>query len=534
MKFSATLLAPLALLAAAPAQAAPSADALLPAGGQRGQNVEVQIVGKVAEWPVKVWCDRPDITGEALEKKGTLRLQIAADAEPGVCYLRLYDDSGASQPLPFIVGALPERVEKEPNNAIAEAGALDASIVVVNGAVAKRGDVDTFAIDLEAGQTLVAELESRVTLQSPADCVLQILSAKGYVLAQNDDSHSLDPRLAFAAPTTGRYFVRLFAFPAAPNSSVSLYGNAEAVYRLTLTTGPFLDAALPLAVQAGQKTELTLLGANLGDSRRRLTFSAPADAETLVAFLPDAGGRVALPVVSHPSLVEAEPNGPDKPQQVALPASISGALAEPGDEDEFVFDGAKGQTIALRVAGRGLGYPIDPVLEAFNANGKSLGRSDDAGQDRDGRLSLKIPADGRYRARVSDLYGHGGPRFWYRLDAAPVAPDFTLAVGATAYELTADKPLEIAVTIARQAGFDKEIAFEVVGLPDGVTAETPVSKPKGDSAKKIVVKLTSDGKAFSGPIRILGRAASRSKPATAPLGAGQPPLADLWLTIRGS
>ena len=48
------------------------------------------------------------------------------------------------------------------------------------------------------------------------DAVLQVVSAKGFVLAQNNDAVGRDPRIVFEAPTTGTYIVRLFAFPSTP------------------------------------------------------------------------------------------------------------------------------------------------------------------------------------------------------------------------------------------------------------------------------------------------------------------------------
>ena len=108
--------------------------------------------------------------------------------------------------------------------------------------------MDGFAVNLSRGQTLVASVEAARHLGSPMDAVLQVVSTDGFVLAQNDDDVGRDPRIVFEAPAAGTYIVRLFAFPATPDSSIRFAGGSAFVYRLTLTTGGFLDYAFPLAV----------------------------------------------------------------------------------------------------------------------------------------------------------------------------------------------------------------------------------------------------------------------------------------------
>ncbi len=83
---------------------------------------------------------------------------------------------------------------------------------------------------LRAGQTLVASVAAHGTLGSPMDAVLQICSSDGFVLRQNDDFHGLDPQLVFDAPRDGKYVIRIFAFPASPNSSISFSGKPSYVY----------------------------------------------------------------------------------------------------------------------------------------------------------------------------------------------------------------------------------------------------------------------------------------------------------------
>ena len=50
------------------------------------------------------------------------------------------------------------------------------------------------------------------------------------------------------------------------------------------------------------------------------------------------------------------------------------------------------------------------------------------------------------------------------------------------------------------------IAIEAVNLPPGVMAPVVISEPTGSTAEKVVLKFSTEGAGFSGPIRIVGTA----------------------------
>ena len=58
----------------------------------------------------------------------------------------------------------------------------------------------------------------------------------------------IDPQIVFAVPKDGTYLVRTFGFPAVPDAAIRFTGSDVCIYRLTLTTGGFVDHAYPLAV----------------------------------------------------------------------------------------------------------------------------------------------------------------------------------------------------------------------------------------------------------------------------------------------
>ena len=461
----------------------------------------VTLSGNVDPWPVQVWCSRPELQVKPLEEKGKLTITVPAECPAGPVWIRVFNAEGASGLHPFLISSLPEVVETEPNNTIDKAQAISGSSSVVHGKYQSNNDVDVFSVVLKAGQVLVADLESNRTLGSPADPVLQILSAQGFVLEQNDDDQGIDPRIVFKAPQDATYLIRTFAFPAATNSSIVFSGGANWIYRLTLTTGPFLDHVMPLTVTRQAPSEVVAFGANLANDALKLPVPAEASNAVLLTA-PQLGNYRILPTIPFSSLVEVEPNSAMQPQTVVTPVGISGVISDPADVDCFSFAAKKGQPLVVKILARSLGSPIDPVLDVYDATGKRLQNVDDKGDNRDPEITWNPPADGQYQVRVHDLHDRGGSRFFYHVDIAPPQPDVVLTVATDNFVVPADKPLEIPVTIDRQAGFKDELEVTVLDLPAGVTAAAVKSAAEGDSAKSVKLSITGNGAAFSGPIRI--------------------------------
>jgi len=511
--------------------AAPVVKRLFPAGAQRGGTIEVTASGEFARWPVETWSSHAGVKVTCGEDKGKLSVTVDRNSPPRVCLIRLYDAEGASRPLPFLIGNLPETVEKTSNDSPQQAERLPESTITVNGRLEKRDDVDVYSVQLQESQTMVASVVANQTLASPMDAVLQVLTADGFVVAQNDDWHGVDPQAVFTAPSAGKYLVRVFAFPAQADSRIGLAGGDDFLYRLTITTGPVVDFPWPLAIKQAETIQVELVGWNLDDLTKRQMVTAMED-----PFLIDGEkltGQLEVAVERHACPTEAEPNEPKQPQMLELPATVSGRLQSASDIDVFRFNATRGETYLFKLEGRELGSPIDAVLELTDEPGKSLVRADDTDKRRDPELNWKAPQDGEYQIAVSDLHGHGGSRFFYRLHAARPNPDFRVKSAEHAFVGTVGKSLEIKLEVERQNGFDQEISFQVEGLPDTIVAEPATSMPEGDSAKKLTLKLTGN-QAFSGPCQIVGRSKSDVPLQRAALFdlSGTGPLSDLWITFR--
>lgn len=493
----------------------PAVTSLYPAGVQRGQTVDVTLNGKPGTAPVEAWTESDALTLTMSEDGKTMTVAAADAATAGLHWIRFHNAEDAGELRPFFVGVLPELSETEPNDALDAAIATELP-AVVNGILNKSGDVDTFAVALEAGQTLIASIESNRSLASPLDGIVQVLSPAGFVLEQNDDDHGVDPQLVFTAAESGLYFVRVFGFPAAPNSTVRFAGGAEYIYRLSLTTGPFVDHVGPAAQETPD--EFRAVGWNLPD---QLTMNEVAETPGLHRVRPfDPSGPIAV--------------GESDVETGSIPLRVIGRLDAPGEVDSYEIAAAEGQSLTIAVQARALDRPLDAVLRVLNEAGEQLQETDDPSRNVfDPSLTWKAPADGTYTVEIRDRFGHGGARYVYDLSVIPVEPRVALQVAADHFKVKPGESLEIETTVDRQGGYNTELKITAEGLPEGVTCEAATSPGEGDAAKSVKLKLNAGADvAFSGPLRIVGSAdETPAAIATAALKLSGARTESVWLTV---
>ena len=132
----------------------PSLEQFHPIGLARGTTNVVKVVGKVDPWPPQIWGAGAGVDISALTNKNELQFVVAADAAPGVRLVRLFNNEGASEPRPFVVGAGRELVETEPNDHFASAMAIAELPTTINGRLDKSGEVDSYLVRVPAGHRL--------------------------------------------------------------------------------------------------------------------------------------------------------------------------------------------------------------------------------------------------------------------------------------------------------------------------------------------------------------------------------------------
>jgi len=520
------MLAVLSLFTSSANGAPPNTTGLMPAGGQRGTAVEVTAMGSFDTWPTQVWTSSQHLVAVPGKDKGKFTLKIAPETLPGIYWIRCFDASGAGQLRPFIVGILPEVSEVEPNDDARKAQLIKQP-VVVNGKLNKNGDVDCFAVDLKKGQTLVASVQSHQVLRSAADMVMQLVTPTGVVIAQNHDYHGLDPQMNYTAQKDEQVVVRLFAFPANPDSSIRFSGGDLYFYRLTLTTAGFADHALPLAVSADKPEALRLVGWNL--TPKTMVGTLIPDGDSATVFHPKVAGIVPVRRERWPTYDTTLPGRSNMPA-FAAPFCLTAPLTKEQPVSETKITLTKGKKLLVQVLSSSLDLELDPVLTIKDATGKEVLAADSKGLNIDLLTSFTPIQDGVYSVQVHDLLRRHGDRMTFLLRMVPEEPGFTLSLDADRYTVSPDKPLDIPVKVTFEAGFKEEVLISIDGLPAEVKWKVLSTSPD----KKVVTLRLEAKEPLSTGFQVLGTTKAQSgmkKIAAAALPDLGATTNNLWLTV---
>ncbi len=509
----------------------PKVSKAFPSGGPLGRKTSATLSGTFPKWPLQVWCSDPSVSIAFGTKSGEVSVEVSSKAEPGIRWFRLYSDQGATALIPWMVGNLDEVNEAEPNDEVTQPQSIGSLPTVVNGVLEKTGDVDTFAVELKRGECLTAMVQANEGLKFPLDAGLQVMGPTGAMLAQNLDHYGLDPFLSYQATRDGVYRVRVFGFPETPDSSIQFAGKENYVYRLTLTKGPYLVSAMPLATRSHDVTIVRGTGVSFPPTLEK-SFEVPEvenKSNYRMLWFEGVAGMVRLPTVEAPLVLDASDNDRNAPQVVSPPVCISGTFEKPKDIDAYRMQVEKDSRWSIRLESRKIGSASDPLLEITDASGASIATADDAKDQADPSLEWKCPKTGDYVVSVRDLYGAGGDHFFYRLLIEPDAPRWKLTTPKELIQGTAGEEWKLEVSVQRLAGFDQDLSIELKGLPPEASCDSVVSSGKGDTAKQVVLK----GKvpqAFQGPVSLTGTVVSdpKQKESGTASDTNQP---FLWLSI---
>jgi len=454
----------------------------------------------------------------------TVRVTLAADAEPGQRELRVETPRGISNPIRFYVGRLPE-VQKRETDVVPDAPEMGAPAyprpvttdialpAVINGQIIPRdpdslwlqpdrftpGEADRYRFQARKGQQLVVAAAARELIPYLADAVpgwfqttLALYDAKGKELAYGDDYRfHPDPVLYFRVPEDGQYVVEI--------KDAIYRGRPDFVYRVTLGEIPYLTGIFPLGARAGAATAVKLSGWNLPADTR--TMDAKDMTPGIHPLSVRKGDMVSNPrpfaVDTLPECLEREPNDSTRTAQaVSLPGIVNGRIDRPGDWDVFRFEGRAGQEVIAEVNARRLESPLDSVLELFDAAGGRLAFNDDH-EDKshdlkthhaDSLIRFTPPAGGTYYMCLGDAQRHGGPEYAYRLRLSAPRPDFELRVTPSCIHAISWRLNPIAVYALRKDGFKGEIALRFKDDPFGLALSGGVV-PEGQDKIRLTLAV---------------------------------------------
>ncbi|HET6574214.1 MAG TPA: PPC domain-containing protein, partial [Fimbriiglobus sp.] len=569
----------------------PRITAALPCGAQAGTTVEVAVSGTDLDDATALLFSHPAIIAapvadeapntKAKEAKkpprrgrrqggtpATVRFRVTVPAEVpvGQYDVRVVNRFGVSNPRAFVVGDRPEVEELEPND---DAISPDPTVAVVagapailpgrnaprarrielgttvNGVIGSATDVDYVVFTGKAGQRVLGSCLTS-SIDSRARPLVELYDPAGRRLGMSRNYKDNDALLEATLPADGDYFVRVSEF-------AYQEGGPDYFYRLTVGTGPWIDAVFPPAVNPNQPTRLTLTGRNLpGGNPESLTVMVIPPVEwTRFAFrgrvpppmgLQDAfeyrlvgphGASNAVPIFLTDAKVVTEKEGNDTPesaQPIPVPGEVAGRIGTRDDRDFYRIAAKKGDVLAFELIAEQNGSASDLFLQVRNEKGQVVSPELDDDPEplhpvtfftRNGdppAYRFTAPADGKYVVFVGGLDADVcyGPRCFYRLRVTAPRPDFRAVVMARSPDLPAavtarpDGEVAYDVYIHRTGGFTDPVTVTATSLPPGVTCRPALV---GSRAKwgTLVLSCAAGAKEFTGPISVTCSAAIAGK-----------------------
>ena len=512
----------------------PSSTHIFPAGGRRGSKVKVNVGAECIPPGTRFYVSgagvtAPPILGDELlapaevsvrrkpteipithPREWASEITIADDAPLGPAFWRVSCAQGGTASRPFIIGDLPELIETESNSVPANAEPITLP-VTINGRISGDRDVDHFRFVANAGDVVVCEVFAG-RLGSRLDPVVELLDSTGQRLAAEEIRIGVDPVLALRIESPGEYILRV--------AHVTVHGGPSYVYRINVSTTPFVHYAFPAGGQAGTERDVDLfvLTGTGTPQKLRQRIPCPQDAGTDWSYaLPSpttAKTQQPPPTVSFAvdditNILETEPNNTvANAGELSLPVTVNGRTPTADDEDWFRFSAQKGDAISIRCRPFPAGTSALPTLLLANAGGKQLATARSIDTAEPGcRLEWTAPADGTFLLRVRDLQfgARGGDDFIYRLSLRNSQPDFNLALRSDALDLMQGAKNKLTVTLQRFGGMNDAVKLKIEGLPDGVTFE-PTEIPAGKTSVSLSFSAAAEVPSRNYTLQLTGSA----------------------------
>lgn len=471
---------------------APNLVTIMPRGIPRGADTEVTLVGDSLADAVDIMFHDPgiemvSITPQEDGKAAKAVLRVAPDCPVGSHGIRVRTKTGVSILKVISVGALAEIQETEPNNKPEESADV-AMGTTINGVVTSE-DVDYFAVTLNPGDRIAVEVEALRLGDTLFDPKLRLFGPEGHERVSADDTQLFkqDAGFIYTSTETGKHQIVV--------SEAAYGGGGNFYYRLHIGQFPRPLAVSPLGGAPGSEVQLHWLG-DSGTAAQTVKVPENTRGVIQLAAMTESGiAPTSLPfrASSLPGVLEVEPNNAvAEATPGAAAGAFDGVIGAEGDVDFFKFDGKAGQVLDVRIWARALGSPLDSVLVVHNPDGGTLAADDDAAAV-DSKVRVTLPADGAYLVSVRDHLSRGGDTFSYRIEATAVEPLLSMSLlenRPVSSVIPKNNYAYLLANVARQ-DFDGPIKVELVGLPEGVTASSPVI-PAGQSLLPIILHATPE------------------------------------------
>ncbi len=346
-------------------------------------------------------------------------------------------------------------------------------------------DVDLFQVELNAGDTLSADINAAID-GSDLDAVITIFDANGDLLVQNDDNSferdgetviEPDPFQSFTALLNGTYYVGISSsgnLDYDPNVADSGIGESSGSYSLVLTYEPSNDNS--------RETEPndTILSADVFE----------LDGSSLITVNGEIGNNPALDSIN--------------------------------DVDLFAFELNEGETLSADVNAAIIGSSLDAVVTIFDSNGDLLVQQEDNSFEQDGEtvterdpfLLFTASEDGTYYVGVSSSgnldydptdagsgigSSFGAYNVQFTLDDGETEPNDTI-LSAITVMLDSSSPLTVVGEIGNNSDLDpaNDVDLYEFELTTGETLFVDVDDEiNGSALEAILTIFDADGNQLS-------------------------------------
>lgn len=475
----------------------PTLTTLANLGGKSGATVDVTLTGTNLTEVTQVWTSfGGKVTVPEGQKDATklnAKIEIPATTPVGFHTLRVTTKNGVSAARPFIVDELPEVAEKD-NNKKATPQAITAPCVVVGTATAELSDF--YKVAVKAGEPITFEVLAR-RIGSPCDPVILLHDGTGKELfgLYADDTPGLqgDARLTHTFPANGEVIVEV--------RDTTYRGGADFAYRLRVGNFASATTAFPLAVQAGQTTQIGFAGAGL-EGVKPVAVKGEGDVVYAAPKRDNGPGGWPVPVRVNPQpeTVEQEPNNtPDKANPLPVPGGVSARFGEKNDLDHFKIAAKKGQKLAVTALTFEVNSPAEVFVRVLDAKGAEVAKSIPTQVGT--RVEFTASSDGDYTIACEHTNYLFGPNEVYHLSVKPVTADFAVGVAFDRVVVPAGGVELVPITVFTKAnGFNGTVDVEFtsptvsgkVTLPAAANPQpaTPVYLPlvaKAGTAPGVVI-----------------------------------------------
>lgn len=498
-----------------------------PLGARVDSTLEAEVQGYLLEGARAVWFEQGQIQGQIRSVRSVssmetgdgeaaggetpvllgvqITLEIPSTALTGIHWFRLVSQLGVSNALMFRVNSgavLDETDQPHQTPSTAQQVPIPA---VVNGRVARDGEVDFYVFEIKEERELrfevfskppgkppdVVGLDPELTLYEPTGSWFD--GERTTRLAYNDDPSSYHvsrlPQLTYRFRKKGPYLIGVGGFlgGGSPHFSYQLRIADSSDPSFTQLDRNSLNRVVSRWKERGFRRpigadRLCLLLSRTAGSNGICTNGFWSNGAASIIGKPvqvDTNGRDGQRAIT---LVKEPENGQTEERSIflSIPGLIEGAIDRPGDTDRYAFKAKRGQQVAFEVETPQVGPPQfnprvsildEETRELFSNVYKRLGRAFTFYlKTVEPKTIYTFERSGEYLLVVSDLtrrFGNSG--FRYRLLLRPQIPHVgEVQTDTDRLNLVAGQAKKITVTTHQEEGFSGDVALVLEGLPEGV------------------------------------------------------------------